>query len=534
MKKLSFLLLSIAFAIFILDGQAHAVPDIRGQYLGTYSIVVSNCTNSSSNGTYNAVLEMNISTQNGNTFSGTATGTFEPGAVEYIQLSGTITESGHLSGNTTHTFLNTAGEGTFTGQLCVDSLTIENTGQDTLGDTCQYTRYMSEKRPSTFLYNEFKINSPNEESDNVFGAEVSISGDYAIVTDMNDDDVATNSGAAYIFRRNGTGWTQEAKLTASDGAYYDRFGRSASISGNYAIVGAPFDSIAPSVQCGSVYIFEKSGSDWIKVSKLTGSNESAAGHFGNDVSISGEYIIVGVPGDDETATDSGSAYIFRRSNTGWIQEAKLTASDRALYQSFGQNVSISGEYAIVGIAPNLNTPKEHIASTYIFKRNSTGWIEETKIVTGDDVYEYYTRDVSISGDYAIISVANGDIPGAAYIFKRNGTDWVQEAKLTASDGEAGDFFGSDVSLSGKYAVVGRSDDNESSGSVYIFERCESSWAQKAKLTASDGVTTRSFGGSLSQSGEYIIVGTWSQSAYIYNLSTTNNFALPWIQLMLLD
>lgn len=194
MKKLSFLLLSIAFAIFILDGQALAVPNILGEYSGTYSIVVSNCTNSSSIGTYNAVLEMNISTQNGNTFSGTATGTFEPGAVEYIQLSGTITESGQLSGNTTHTFLNTAGEGTFNGQLCVDSLSIENAGYDTSGDTCQYTRYMSAKRPSSLLYNEVKVNFPSEEPDSVFGAEVSISGDYAIVTDMNDDDVATNSG----------------------------------------------------------------------------------------------------------------------------------------------------------------------------------------------------------------------------------------------------------------------------------------------------------------------------------------------------
>ena len=78
MKKLSFLLLSIAFAIFILDGQARAVPDIRGKYSGTYSIVVSNCTNSSSIGTYNAVLEMKISTQNGNTFSGTATSNSSP------------------------------------------------------------------------------------------------------------------------------------------------------------------------------------------------------------------------------------------------------------------------------------------------------------------------------------------------------------------------------------------------------------------------------------------------------------------------
>ena len=149
MKKLSFLLMSLFIVLAFYVEPAQSVPDIRGEYSGSYATVVSNCTDSSSNGTYDAVLAMSISIQTSSTFSGTATGTFDLDgltAIEYIQLSGTITESGYISGNTSHTFLNTGGVGTFTGQLNGDTLSIENPGHDTYGDTCTYIRYLSATR----------------------------------------------------------------------------------------------------------------------------------------------------------------------------------------------------------------------------------------------------------------------------------------------------------------------------------------------------------------------------------------------------
>ncbi|MBN1834033.1 MAG: hypothetical protein JW896_18165 [Deltaproteobacteria bacterium] len=151
MKKLLLFLMLFLFVSAFKVGLADAVPDIRGDYSGSYTTVVSNCTDSESNGTYNATLAMSISTQTGNAFSGSAMGTFEVDgltAVEYIQLSGTITESGQISGNTSHTFLETGGEGTFTGQLTGNTLTIENPGQDTYGETCSYIRSMSASRVS--------------------------------------------------------------------------------------------------------------------------------------------------------------------------------------------------------------------------------------------------------------------------------------------------------------------------------------------------------------------------------------------------
>ena len=149
MKILSLFLMFLLLVLAVIAERADAVPGIRGEYSGSYTTVVSNCTASEDDGTYDAVLAMNISTQTGNNFSGSATGTFDLdgfAAKEYIQLSGTITETGQISGNTSHTFLATGGEGTFTGQLRGDTLTIENPGHDTYGDTCTYIRTMSATR----------------------------------------------------------------------------------------------------------------------------------------------------------------------------------------------------------------------------------------------------------------------------------------------------------------------------------------------------------------------------------------------------
>ncbi|MBA7679911.1 hypothetical protein ES703_88217 [subsurface metagenome] len=161
---------------------------------------------------------------------------------------------------------------------------------------------------------------------------------------MIDDDNGSNSGSAYIFKRDGTSWSEQAKLTASDGAAYDRFGSSVSVSGDYAIVGALLDD-DNGTSSGSAYIFRRYGTSWSEQAKLTASDGAASDRFGSSVSVSGDYTIAGAYGDDSS---SGSAYIFERSGTSWSEQAKLLASDGAASDYFGWSVSISGVYAIVG------------------------------------------------------------------------------------------------------------------------------------------------------------------------------------------
>jgi hypothetical protein len=256
-------------------------------------------------------------------------------------------------------------------------------------------------------WSEDKLTASDAASDDYFGCSVSIDGEYAIVGARGDE---SYRGAAYIFKRSGTTWTQEQKLTASDGATGDNFGCSVSIDGEYGIIGSRYSDSYK----GSAYIFKRSGTTWTQEQKLTASDGAAWDYFGDSVSIDGDYVIIGAYQDDGT----GSAYVFKRSGSTWTQEQKLTASDGVASDFFGQSVSIDGKYVIIG-------------------------------AFGDDSNK-----------------------GSAYIFKYDGTTWTQEQKLTASDGAAWDYFGESVAIYETYGICGATgdDDNGSfSGSAYVFK-----------------------------------------------------------------
>src|SRR5690606_16303405 len=142
-----------------------------------------------------------------------------------------------------------------------------------------------------------------------FGRSVSVSGDTALVGADGDVDAGSNSGSAYVFVRSGASWARQAKLRARDGAALDQFGHSVSISGDTALVGAYGDDDAGS-NSGSAYVFVRSGASWTRQAKLSASDGAANAYFGYSVSVSGETALVGAYGDDSRR---GSAYVFVRS-----------------------------------------------------------------------------------------------------------------------------------------------------------------------------------------------------------------------------
>ena len=370
---------------------------------------------------------------------------------------------------------------------------------------------------------EFKIWPSDGAAEDYSGYSVSISGGYAIVGAYGDDDNGGDSGSAYIFERSGSSWNQVTKLTAGDGDANDRFGWSVAISGGYAIVGA-FGDDDNGGDSGSAYIFERSGSSWNQVAKLTAGDAAAGDWFGESVSISGNYAIVGADLDDDNGVRSGSAYIFERSGSSWNQVAKLTAGDGDANDRFGWSVAISGGYAIVGAFGDDDNGGDS-GSAYIFERSGSSWNQVAKLTAGDgDADDWFGLSVSISGGYAIVGAYgdddNGGDSGSAYIFERSGSSWNQVTKLTAGDGDANDRFGWSVAISGGYAIVGA----YRTGSAYIFEKSGYSLVQVAELTASDGADA--FGASVSISGNFAIVGAAgddnngsnSGSAYIFDLS----------------
>jgi len=361
-----------------------------------------------------------------------------------------------------------------------------------------------------------KIQASDKEAGDLFGKSVAISGDgtTAIVGAWYEDTGGSQAGAAYIFTRSGTDWSEQAKILSSDTQAYGNFGRSVALSGdgNTAIVGSAVDLNT----VGAAYIFTRSGTSWSEQAKIQASDKEAGDLFGYSVAISsdGTTAIVGAYYEDTGGSNAGAAYIFTRSGTSWSEQAKIQASDAGYGDEFGYSVSISGDgtTAIVG-ARLEDTGGDNAGAAYIFTRSGTSWSEQAKIQASDvEAGDQFGYSVSISGDgtTAIVGAhfedTGGVNAGAAYIFTRSGTSWSEQAKILASDVEAIDLFGWSVAISGDgtTAIVGaRAEDTggAQAGATYIFTRSGTSWSEQAKIQASDVEAGDEFGYFVSISGD---------------------------------
>jgi len=377
---------------------------------------------------------------------------------------------------------------------------------------------------TTGLKEQAKIQASDKEASDEFGWSVSISGDgnTALIGVPREDTGGDRAGAAYIFTRSGTTWTQQQKIQASDKEQRDEFGYSVSISsdGNTAIVGAYLEDTG-ATDAGAAYIFTRSGGTWTQQAKIQASDKETNDWFGWSVSISGDgnTAIVGATG--EGTGDTGAAYIFTRSGGTWTQQAKIQASDKQAYDNFGWSVSISsdGNTALVG-SPGEGTGGVLAGAAYIFTRSGTTWTQQQKIQASDkeQVDRFgYSVFISSDGNTAIVGAYGEDTgatsAGAAYIFTRSGTTWTQQAKIQASDKEANDQFGYSVSISGggNIAVVGaylEDTGGDRAGAAYIFTRSGTTWTQQQKIQASNLEGGDEFGWSVSISsdGNTAIVG----------------------------
>lgn len=255
-----------------------------------------------------------------------------------------------------------------------------------------------------------------------YGCSVTITedGNYAIVGAFNDEENGGGSGAAYIYNRSGLVWNLQTKIMAFDGAIYDLFGYSVSITDNYLFISALNDD-DNGEQAGSVYVYQNTGSNWDFHSKLIASHYTLHDRFGWSTSVNGDNIVIGAPGEE-----IGEAYIFRLDISNWIEDAILTASDGFYYDHFGRSVSISNDYIVIGACDCPDVACS--ASAYFFEKEGLDWIERNKLTIEN--WGAFGYSVSISGENAIVG-ANLDwgisnATGAAYLISNDGTSNDQE------------------------------------------------------------------------------------------------------------
>ena len=292
--------------------------------------------------------------------------------------------------------------------------------------------------------------------------------------------VTPGTGSAYVFVKPQSGWTnmyQTAKLTASDGLGGDDFGCSVSISGNTVVVGASGATIGANSEQGAAYVFKEPFLGWsnmTQTAKLTSAEGKAYDEFGQSVSTSGNTVVV-APGDYR-----GMVYVFTQPSSGWTnmtQTAILTASDDA--SGFGYSTSISDNTVVVGACdPWVSGGDSHPqGAAYVFTEPKSGWANMTqtaKLTESDNaVNDSFGESVAISGNRVVVGAEwaqFGANDQAAYVFMEPGFGWsnmTQTSKLTESDDSMDDGFGRSVAISGATVVVGAPADHGQEA-AYVF------------------------------------------------------------------
>lgn len=294
---------------------------------------------------------------------------------------------------------------------------------------------------------------------------------------------------------------------------------------------------------------------------LKASNTAANDEFGISVSVSGDTVVVGAPGEDSNtsvingnagnnnATSAGAAYVFVRNGAGWIQQAYLKASNTGADDRFGISVAISGNTIVVGANGessgsnfiNGNAADDSAlaaGAAYVFARSGELWSQQAYLkAANSETVDNFGANVAVSGDTVLVSatgedsnatVVNGDaadnnafFAGAVYVFVRDGTAWTQQAYLKAANAEASDQFGSSLGISGNTVVIGAvGEDSDATGvngdaannatsgfgAAYVFVRNGTVWTQQAYLKGAEAYLNVLFGFSVAVSGETIVVG----------------------------
>ena len=320
---------------------------------------------------------------------------------------------------------------------------------------------------------------------------------------------------AYVFERCGSEWIEIARLVPSDGVVGDRFGAAVALDGDTALVGAP-----EAGDEGAVYIFERSGPDWIQVAKRTAITGASGDRYGDAVALDGEWAFVGAWGDDDQGSQSGSVWIYERNGGLWSFEAKLLPGGVDASDAFGISVDVSGDWAVVG-AEGDGDGGFLAGAVYVFEFDAGSWSEYQKVVpAGAGFTANFGHSVAIDGSY-FAAGAPADDPlgltdaGSASVYRLTFNlfptppSWNFQQQLVASDAASQDNFGASVGIDGKRVVVGSPLDDDgaaAAGSAYLFERNIVTWNEIEKLAAGDPVLLHLFGGSVAVAGDYLAAG----------------------------
>ena len=373
--------------------------------------------------------------------------------------------------------------------------------------------FQSPSAPDTTPITSWFTSSDNVSGD-AFGVRISMSGDTVVIGDNDDSHDAPWSGSAYVFVRDGAGWVQQQKLLPTTPASNQVFGTSVSIDGDTIVVGAPGEVAPITGALGAAYVFVRDGSNWMLHQKLLLPDSRSGGGFGGAVAISGNSLVVTAGGDGDENFLPGSAAVFTRDQNGvWSFQQKVRPSDQIRDQMYGGSVAISGDTVLVGSEYIAPIHGAGIGVVYVYERVGTVWSETRKLTssTWKGGYEF-GRYLAIDGDIAVIGAYHeehgSNTRGSVYVFVRDRGEWAQQQKLFVKE-ELGewDAFGVSVAIHGSTIIAGNNGADFQRGAAYVFTADDKlNWSLQTKLVASDGLMDDIVGTSVATNGSEVLVG----------------------------
>jgi len=356
------------------------------------------------------------------------------------------------------------------------------------------------------------IKAHNSDAQDFFGFSVTLSADGdtlavgAYHEDGDDSGNQDNSGAVYVFTRDGATWSQQAYLKDSQPETLDLFGFAVRLSadGDTLAVGVPYEDYdflnATLEDAGKVLVFERNGGSWnesITIRPPTTTTRSFD-LFGRSIALSadGTTLAVGAPGDDGndpvTQSGSGAAYVFTRNGSDWVFRTHLKAPNIGKYDAFGNAIALSAGGATLAVAApeedgDDSGDQDASGAVYVFRTQAADWSLWSSVYIKPEVIganDRFGRSLALSADGTRLAVTsasedstatgiNGDTAdnsledsGAAYLFALDGGSWQQRAYIKAPNTGQSDQFGTSLALSGDgstLAVGGPVEDSAATG-----------------------------------------------------------------------
>jgi hypothetical protein len=366
------------------------------------------------------------------------------------------------------------------------------------------------------VWNEQRVVPDEAGATAQFGAAASLDGSLALI---GADGENGYDGAAYFYASGDSGLTELQRITADDPAVSE-FGYRVLLRGDVAIVTADSSSPGGITAQGSAYVFAPDDTGtWSQTQILLADNGIAFDNFGSAIALEGDTLVIGAHGATVGANPAqGAAYVYANVAGAWTQTVELVADDGAAFDNLGNSAAMAGDTLFVGA--NNAQVGDHFGqgAVYAYRFDGSQWTQTQKILADDGGNgDSFGISMAFDGTTLLVGAYGSGGTGAVYAFTNDGTGWVQQQRIVAEDLNAGDSFGTAISMDGGRALIGADvqtvDGLTSRGAAYLFDATNGSWAQAQKFVSSDGTTDDFFGLAVALEGDTALVSTLHPNSF---------------------